>query len=39
VSTRLQLARYATWWTAANGFFGGGSDLRVEAARLLAVLE
>src|SRR6266511_3950280 len=23
-STTRQLARYRTWWTSANGFFGGG---------------
>jgi len=24
-STARQLARYLTWWTSENGFFGGGS--------------
>jgi CHAT domain len=35
-STERQLRRYAGWWTTANGFFPGQSDLAGEAASLLA---
>ena len=34
-STRRQLNRYVVWWTNANGFFPGMSDLSKDAAELL----
>jgi hypothetical protein len=34
-STRRQLRRYVDWWTRANGFFQGRSDLAADAAVLL----
>ena len=34
-STERQLRRYVGWWTTANGFFPGRSDLAAEAASLL----
>jgi hypothetical protein len=37
-STERQFRRYTDWWTTANGFFPGSSDLAAEAARLIAVL-
>jgi hypothetical protein len=37
-STRRQLARYRDWWTSANGFFGGGTDLSNSVGRLLDAL-
>lgn len=37
-STERQLRRYAEWWTTANGFFPGTSDLTAKAGRLLEVL-
>lgn len=33
-----QWRRYTEWWTTANGFFPGGSDLAAEAGRLTKVL-
>ena len=39
-STRRQLMRYVTWWTAENGFFGSrDADLSAEAQRLVALLD
>jgi len=37
-STERQLRRYVDWWTAANGFFPGTSDLAAEAGNLLQEL-
>lgn len=37
--TRRQLQRYIDWWTAANGFFPGSSDLVAGARELVAVLD
>jgi hypothetical protein len=37
-STERQLRRYVQWWTTANGFFPGTSDLAGEAASLLQEL-
>jgi hypothetical protein len=37
-STERQLRRYVDWWTAANGFFPGTSDLAAEAGSLLQEL-
>jgi CHAT domain len=37
-STRRQLSRYVVWWTNANGFFPGTSDLSKDAAELLKTL-
>jgi uncharacterized protein YunC (DUF1805 family) len=34
-STQRQLRRYVSWWSTANGFFPGRSDLAAEAASLL----
>jgi len=34
-STERQLRRYVNWWTTANGFFPGRSDLAPDAASLL----
>ena len=34
-STERQLRRYVGWWTTANGFFPGRSDLAAKAASLL----
>jgi len=34
-STERQLRRYVGWWTTANGFFPGRSDLGAEASSLL----
>jgi hypothetical protein len=36
-STARQLGRYASWWTAANGFFPGTEDLAADAARVSPV--
>jgi hypothetical protein len=38
-STERQFRRYVTWWTTANGFFPGTSDLAKGAERLLAELQ
>ena len=37
-STERQLRRYVQWWTTANGFFPGTSDLAGDAASLLKEL-
>jgi hypothetical protein len=37
-STERQLGRYVHWWTTANGFFPGTSDLAAEAETLLQEL-
>jgi len=37
-TTRRQLNRYVVWWTNANGFFPGTSDLSKDAAELLKTL-
>jgi hypothetical protein len=37
-STERQLRRYQHWWTNANGFFPGVTDLCAAAAQLLQVL-
>jgi CHAT domain len=37
-STERQFRRYVDWWTAANGFFPGTSDLAAEAGSLLQEL-
>ena len=37
-STERQLRRYVQWWTTANGFFPGTSDLAGDAASLLEEL-
>jgi hypothetical protein len=34
-STARQLARYLTWWTSGNGFFGVGSDLTADVVRAI----
>jgi hypothetical protein len=34
-STLRQLRRYTTWWTAANGYFPGTSDLAEDAQQLI----
>jgi len=34
-STARQLARYLTWWTSTNGFFGDGRDLAADAAQAI----
>jgi hypothetical protein len=34
-STARQLRRYVDWWTSANGFFPGASDLSAQAQALL----
>jgi hypothetical protein len=35
-STARQLRRYASWWTAANGFFPGTEDLAADAEAVAA---
>jgi hypothetical protein len=37
-STALQLRRYQAWWTKANGYFPGISDLADEARELIPLL-
>src|SRR5262245_52757305 len=37
-TTERQLRRYVDWWTTANGFFPGTSDLATEAETLLQEL-
>lgn len=37
-STQRQFRRYVDWWTNANGFFKGRTDLSVPASRLVDVL-
>jgi hypothetical protein len=37
-STARQLRRYGDWWTSANGFFPGRSDLAAEARTLVQEL-
>ncbi len=37
-STARQFRRYVDWWTSANGFFPGTSDLAVEAGTLIQEL-
>lgn len=37
-STARQLRRYVDWWTTANGFFPGATDLAAEAGTLLEEL-
>ena len=34
-STMRQLRRYTTWWTTANGYFPGTTDLVADAGRLV----
>jgi hypothetical protein len=34
-STARQLARYLTWWTSGNGFFGDGRDLAADVAQAI----
>ena len=38
-STERQFRSYVTWWTTANGFFPGTSDLAKGAESLLAELQ
>ena len=38
-STRRQIARYAHWWTAENGYFHGTSDLSADAGLILQRLD
>jgi CHAT domain-containing protein len=37
-STERQFRRYVDWWTTANGFFPGTTDLGAEAGKLVDVL-
>lgn len=37
-STKLQFRRYIDWWTSANGFLPGRSDLAAEAGTLIQEL-
>jgi len=38
-STKRQFRRYIDWWTSANGFLPGRSDLATEAGALVRVLD
>lgn len=37
-STRRQFERYVRWWTKANGYFAGGSDLVDDAREVVDIL-